>query len=68
MFTLSYSETPPEGHTFEFDAQTGILQHPDGTLETAEIITPDLKGDAPFCEFNGLLVSIIDGTPNFAVA
>ena len=68
MFALAYSESPPKGHSFEFDGTTGILQRPDGTLETAEIITPDLKGDAPFCEFNGLLVSIIDGTPNFAVA
>lgn len=68
MFTLSYSDTPPQGHTFEFDARTGILQCPDGSLQTAEIITPDLKGDAPFVEFGGgLLVSIIDGVPNFAV-
>jgi len=67
MFSLSYSPKPPAGHTFEFDAQTGVLQRPDGTLDTAEIITPDLKGDAPFCELGELLVTFLDGVPNFAV-
>jgi len=67
MFSLSYSEAPPKGCTLAFDGTTGILQRPDGTLETAEIITPDLTGDAPFVEFGELLVSIIGGVPNFAL-
>lgn len=66
MFTLSYSETPPAGHSFDFDGTTGILQRPNGSLESAEMVTPDLAGDAPFCEFGSLLVTIFDGVPNFA--
>lgn len=65
MFLLHYNTTPPAGHVFDHDGATGILQRPDGSIESADLIVPELKGDAPFCEFEGLLVTVIDGTPNF---
>ena len=68
MFLLHYNTTPPAGHSFEHDGTTGILQRPDGSIESADLIVPELKGDAPFCEFEGLLVAVIDGTPNFCPA
>ncbi len=68
MFILNYSDAPPKGCTFEFDARTGMLQMPDGTLQTAEIIVPDLKGDAPFCEFGDMMVVIVEGKPHFSLA
>lgn len=68
MFRLTYTTTPPAGHVFDHDGTTGILQRPDGSVESADLTIPELKGDAPFCEFEGLLVTLIDGTPNFCHA
>lgn len=42
----------PANHTFEHDGTTGLLQLPSGVILAEELVTPDLAGDAPFCEFN----------------
>lgn len=68
MFRLTYTPDPPAGHVFDHDGATGILQRPDGSIESADLIVPELKGDAPFCEFDGLLVTLFDGVPNFCAA